>query len=213
MSFSIRYAIPMHGPGCARSVTEKLQSLGIDSVDIDLANQEAVVVSSVPPSQVVDSMQEIGRDAFVRGSGLPESAAVAVLETNRGKVGGLARLIQISKNTTLFDITLDKDYAPGQVSMFSYGDLSDAPRTLGDKLFDVTKVPHATKQSSHSWATIDGTPLANMIGRSLHTSSNLSGIIARSAGLWENDKSVCTCSGKTLWEERKDFRGHTNGNL
>ncbi|KAK3494325.1 superoxide dismutase [Neurospora hispaniola] len=30
------------------------------------------------------------------------------------------------------------------------------------------------------------------------------GVIARSAGVWDNDKTVCSCTGKTLWEERKD---------
>ena len=29
------------------------------------------------------------------------------------------------------------------------------------------------------------------------------GVIARSAGMWDNDKTVCSCTGKTLWEERK----------
>lgn len=28
------------------------------------------------------------------------------------------------------------------------------------------------------------------------------GIIARSAGLFENDKKICACDGVTLWEER-----------
>lgn len=32
----------------------------------------------------------------------------------------------------------------------------------------------------------------------------LVGVIARSAGVWDNDKTVCSCSGKTLWEERKE---------
>lgn len=32
----------------------------------------------------------------------------------------------------------------------------------------------------------------------------LVGVVARSAGVWDNDKTVCSCSGKTLWEERKD---------
>ena len=32
----------------------------------------------------------------------------------------------------------------------------------------------------------------------------LVGVIARSAGVWENDKTVCSCSGKTLWQERKE---------
>ena len=30
------------------------------------------------------------------------------------------------------------------------------------------------------------------------------GVIARSAGVWDNDKTVCSCSGKTLWQERED---------
>lgn len=30
------------------------------------------------------------------------------------------------------------------------------------------------------------------------------GVIARSAGVWDNDKTVCSCSGKTIWEERKE---------
>ena len=32
----------------------------------------------------------------------------------------------------------------------------------------------------------------------------LVGVIARSAGIWDNDKTVCSCSGKTLWQERKE---------
>jgi len=35
----------------------------------------------------------------------------------------------------------------------------------------------------------------------------LVGVIARSAGVWDNDKTICSCSGKTLWEERREERG------
>ncbi|KAJ2846786.1 copper chaperone [Coemansia brasiliensis] len=31
----------------------------------------------------------------------------------------------------------------------------------------------------------------------------LAGVIARSAGLFENDKQVCACSGNTLWTEAR----------
>lgn len=31
------------------------------------------------------------------------------------------------------------------------------------------------------------------------------GVVARSAGAWENDKVVCACSGKTVWEERDEM--------
>lgn len=33
------------------------------------------------------------------------------------------------------------------------------------------------------------------------------GVVARSAGAWENDKVVCACSGKTVWEEREEMLG------
>ncbi|KAI9844293.1 MAG: copper chaperone [Sclerophora amabilis] len=58
-----------------------------------------------------------------------------------------------------------------------------------------------------------------MIGRSMVISKQqegkfqkedpdtLVGVIARSAGIWENDKMVCSCSGKTLWDERKENLG------
>ena len=35
----------------------------------------------------------------------------------------------------------------------------------------------------------------------------LVGVIARSAGAWENDKAVCSCSGKTVWQEREEQVG------
>lgn len=58
-----------------------------------------------------------------------------------------------------------------------------------------------------------------MIGRSIVVSregiegpfekedeNTLVGVVARSAGVWDNDKTVCSCSGKTVWEERKEQR-------
>lgn len=35
----------------------------------------------------------------------------------------------------------------------------------------------------------------------------VTGVIARSAGVWDNEKTVCSCSGKTVWEERKEQVG------
>lgn len=32
------------------------------------------------------------------------------------------------------------------------------------------------------------------------------GIIARSAGLFENTKRLCTCSGATVWQERQEAK-------
>lgn len=35
----------------------------------------------------------------------------------------------------------------------------------------------------------------------------LVGVVARSAGVWDNQKTVCSCSGKTVWEERREQVG------
>jgi len=34
--------------------------------------------------------------------------------------------------------------------------------------------------------------------------STLIGVIARSAGVWDNEKTICSCSGKTIWQEREE---------
>ena len=31
------------------------------------------------------------------------------------------------------------------------------------------------------------------------------GVVARSAGTWGNDKTVCACSGRTMWEEDREM--------
>ncbi|KAJ1920726.1 copper chaperone [Mycoemilia scoparia] len=54
----------------------------------------------------------------------------------------------------------------------------------------------------------------DIIGRSMLISSlstsapefHIGGIIARSAGLFENDKQVCACSGATMWAESRTAR-------
>lgn len=69
-----------------------------------------------------------------------------------------------------------------------------------------------------SGSTFTDRPIAvwELIGRSLVVSKQkegpfqredpniLVGVIARSAGVWDNDKTVCSCSGKNVWDERRE---------
>ena len=63
-----------------------------------------------------------------------------------------------------------------------------------------------------------GWTVADMVGRGFlvqkvsgtkqaHSSGDeaVVGVVARSAGIWENEKTVCACSGKTVWEERAEM--------
>ena len=48
--------------------------------------------------------------------------------------------------------------------------------------------------------------IADVVGRSMclyaaHGRPLMCGIIARSAGVFENTKTICACSGRTLWQE------------
>lgn len=146
---------------------------------------------------------------------------------------GLARMVEVSRTVTLVDLTL-RGVAPGtyRATIREYGDLKDGASSTGpawrgdltagsdeakslvrgdlgtlevgpdgrgavflDRPFQVWEViGHAfvvTRQEE------GGAPLRN----DEHT---VVGVIARSAGMWDNDKTVCSCTGKTLWEERKD---------
>lgn len=53
--------------------------------------------------------------------------------------------------------------------------------------------------------------VSDIIGRSFVVQTKDSrrvacGIIARSAGLFENTKRLCTCSGSTVWQEREEAK-------
>lgn len=67
-----------------------------------------------------------------------------------------------------------------------------------DRPFQVWEViGHAFVVTSQDEDDARGEPLRN-------DENTVVGVIARSAGMWDNDKTVCSCTGKTLWEERKD---------
>ena len=202
----------------------------------------------------MSAIQATGRDAILRGTGRSESkflasstthvaswrarvcvdmlsgAAVCILETHStavsDKVRGLARMVEVSPNLTLIDLTL-RGLSPGTytATVRQTGDISNgAISTLG--------VWTSESKPKGSLGTVqvgeDGTgsvfidkpvQIWEMIGRGMVVSKQaekeeggftsndndtLVGVIARSAGVWDNDKTVCSCSGKTLWEERKD---------
>lgn len=67
-----------------------------------------------------------------------------------------------------------------------------------DRPFQVWEViGHALVVSPRDELQAGAAPLQN-------DENTIVGVIARSAGVWDNDKTVCSCSGKTLWQERTD---------
>jgi copper chaperone for superoxide dismutase len=154
------------------------------------------------------------------------SSSIQDNERNRD-VRGLARMVQVSPTTTLVDLTL-RGVAPGKyrATIREYGDLKQGALSTGPVWsgstesgttrgsLGVVEVGTDGRGSSfldrefQVWEVIGHAMAVSRQDESINQLENdkntLVGIIARSAGVWDNDKTVCSCTGKTLWEERED---------
>lgn len=170
---------------------------------------------------------EKGGDALVPASA-PEAATEGAGGSDR-EVRGLARMVQVSPTTTLVDLTV-RGVTPGTyfASIREYGDLkfgatSTGPVWAGGSgttqprgilgTVQVGKDGRAAVFLDHPFQVWEVIGHAMVVSRQeegvteadlTNDENTVVGVIARSAGMWDNDKTVCSCTGKTLWEERKD---------
>lgn len=142
-------------------------------------------------------------------------------------VRGLARLVQVSPTTTLLDLTL-RGVSPGtyRATIREYGNLAEGasstgPVWAGKRGFlgtvQVGMSGHGSvfvNQPFQIWEVIGHAMVVTRQeeegegGKELvNDEDTVVGVVARSAGMWDNEKTVCSCTGKTLWEERKDEVG------
>ncbi len=214
------YAVPLHCQSCVDSVSSVLaKDSHISLFNVDLNKQIVSITSSLPPSSIISLIQETGKDAIIRGTGKPNSAAVCILESFDNAdllqpVKGLARIVSLSNGTkSLIDLTLNGvekgTYYP---TLRASGDISQGVKSMGPavKTYPPIIVTEEHEERFFSQSFIkDEIKITEIIGRGFSVSGDNGkeyvGVIARSAGIWENDKKVCYCSGKTIWEERKDM--------
>jgi len=138
-------------------------------------------------------------------------------------------MVQVSSNMTIIDLSI-RGLSPGRyyATVRERGDISEGPESTGG-IWEALKAKKEGTPARGVWGTVEvgksgiGTVFLDrpfqiweMIGRSIVVSKQqdgkfdkndadtLVGVIARSAGVWDNDKTVCSCSGKTVWEERKE---------
>ena len=143
----------------------------------------------------------------------------------------MARMVQVAANLTIVDLSI-RGLSAGTyyATVREAGDISQGPESTGAVWESAQARREGTSGSAKGiWGTMEigksgvgsvflDKPIQiwELIGRSIVVSrkqeggfdkedmDTLVGVIARSAGVWENDKTVCSCSGKTVWDERKD---------
>lgn len=150
------------------------------------------------------------------------------------EVRGLARMVQVSPSVTITDLTVrGVAPGTYRATIREFGDLKNGVESTGSiwsALFGSEKSPSPASTPRGFLGTVevgpDGSGSAflqskfqvwEVIGHAMaltrqddskgplrNDENTVSGIIARSAGIWDNDKTVCSCTGKTLWEERAD---------
>ncbi len=136
-------------------------------------------------------------------------------------------MVQVAPAVTLVDLTL-RGVAPGtyRATIREFGDVKHGAASTGGVWSGAAEGP---PQGALGAVEIDSAgkgsvfldrPLQiwDVIGRAMvvtrqpddggrplaNDENTVVGVIARSAGVWDNDKTVCSCTGKTLWEERRD---------
>ncbi|MCP8716402.1 MAG: cation transporter [Asgard group archaeon] len=238
--FEIVFAVPLECGSCVDSVANVLKKLdGVEKFDINLKDNLVTTEGSLAPSEIAKAIQSTGRDAIIRGTGKPNSAAVCILESFDQKdfnhpVKGLARIVGVAPQDLFIDLTVNGlpkgTYYP---SIRKSGNLSEGALSTGDSFYDLQPIEVndaanlETTINSIGAKVVDDKDLYSgqavlhaklgvneLIGRSIILSKlkdqvspdSICGVIARSAGAWENDKQVCSCSGKTVWEERTDAK-------
>ncbi|XP_060082870.1 copper chaperone for superoxide dismutase-like [Ylistrum balloti] len=156
------------------------------------------------------------------------AAAVAMMEAGNTNIKGVVRFVQTGEDTCVVEGTVD-GLPVGKHGLFIHecGDISDGCRSCGD-IFG--RMGPLTRKVAGAMGDIKVHPdgrsefhminknikIQDVIGRSMiiHEEDTdaciqnkpenrlVCGIIARSAGLFQNSKKICSCDGVTLWDER-----------
>lgn len=221
-STKIEFVVQMTCESCEKAVRESLKAKGVNSVDVNLKTGSVVIDTTLSIDEVQKLLSRSGRKAFVKGySG--SIAAVSILEAGDKQIQGVVRLMQISPKLCLVDGTID-GLKPGNynVSVHECGDLSQGCESVGDvlnrekkeqngRLYGDLGSVQANKDGRAAFRLEDEVfNLTDAIGRSLVISELKNnqrkrlacGIIARSAGLFQNPKMICACDGVSIWDER-----------
>lgn len=134
------------------------------------------------------------------------------------QVYGISRFVQIAPKSILMDLTVRFPPNAAQDKFNVYvsktGNLVDPPKSTGGEFVSLGQLKPDGKGYGDLFKEVDG-QLWEWIGRACvvqkagendgKPGSVFAGVVARSSGVWGNDKTVCACSGRTMWEEGREM--------
>lgn len=207
---------------CVDKVKKSLENVhGVKSIDVDLQKGSVVVESSLPVLDLQQILEATGRSVAIKGYD-GSIAAVSILEAGNKNIKGVVRFIQATPDTCIIDGTIDGlTTGTHSIEVHENGDLSRGCESIGE-IFnpenDTGKRKYgylgsiiAERNGRADFRLEDNVlKLSDVIGRSFVVTSKVEGIcqqcvacgiIARSAGLFQNPKTICACDGTTIWDE------------
>ncbi|PIA49805.1 hypothetical protein AQUCO_01300504v1 [Aquilegia coerulea] len=212
------FMVDMTCEGCVNAVKNKLQTVdGVKGVEVDLSNQVVRVLGSSPVKTMADALEQTGRKARLIGQGNPEdfSVSAAVSEFKGPDVFGVVRLAQVNMELARVEASFS-GLSPGKHgwSINEFGDLTKGAASTGKPLGDLGTLDAQENGEAFFSGVKPMLRVVDLIGRSivLYETQDRSdpgiaaAVIARSAGVGENYKKLCTCDGTTIWESNNtDF--------
>lgn len=219
------FMVDMKCEGCVNAVKNKLETVeGIEKVEVDLPNQVVRILGSSPVKAMTQALEQTGRKARLIGQGVPQDFLVsaAVAEFKGPDIFGVVRFAQVSMELARIEANFT-GLSPGKHSwcINEYGDLTNGAASTGNLYNPLQDHTHTeplgglgtleADQSGEAFYTgkKEKLKVVDLIGRAVvvyKTEDKNSGpgltaaVIARSAGVGENYKKLCTCDGTVIWE-------------
>ncbi|KAL9258468.1 Copper chaperone for superoxide dismutase, chloroplastic/cytosolic-like protein [Drosera capensis] len=218
------FMVDMKCDGCVKTVKNKLEAIeGVKKVEADLSNQVVRILGTTSVKYLAAALDQTGRKARLIGQGVPEDFLVsaAVAEFKGPDIFGVVQVAQVNIELARIEANFS-GLSPGKHgwSINNYGDLTRGATSTG-KVYNPTSVGNETEPlgdlgtldaDEKGEAFFSGTKkslkVVDIIGRAIAVygtedksdSGVAAAVIARSAGVGENYKKLCTCDGKTIWD-------------
>lgn len=227
------FMVDMKCEGCVSSVRKKLEPLeGVKGVDVDLPNQVVRVQGTASLKALNEALEQTGRKARLIGQGALDyfQNAATVAEFKGPDIYGVVRIVQVSMELARIEANFSGlSQGPHGWSINEYGDLTRGAASTGG-IYNPLSCSHSEMSSETvgdlGVLVVDATgkaeysgskhmlKVADLPGRALVVYETedksepgiAAAVIARSAGVGDNYKKLCTCDGTLIWEStNNDF--------